>query len=198
MRLELDLPGTVDWRVPPSRRRSGCSNSTGHLPSGTCWTGRAGLIFPGHPTGLEPTPKEGSGRMRRFWMLMAMAALLLTSVRPAHADPTHNPNVSTFTLQCGDATLTVGSPTDSSAVALALNDHRVVVASVITERFVDPVTRQDVAPPRTFTYGPGHGHANGLQEELTTCTQSVIFDDPDLGTVELLFSFRVFFTPGGP
>jgi hypothetical protein len=60
--------------------------------------------------------------------------------------------------------------------------------------FIDPRTNQPVTQTLTFTYGAGHGQANGIPN-LTTCvtTNPITFQDPEVGTVTATITIIGFF-----
>ena len=114
-------------------------------------------------------------------LLLAVLFALPTTVS---ADATNNPNTFTATLQCGEGTVTfvvfpAGSPT-----LLDLNStdgfHLTQVDFTIVE----------TGQTGTVPYGAGHGQAQGLQDDLTTCFVTEVRDG-------LTFEFALtgFFTP---
>lgn len=88
-------------------------------------------------------------------------ALVTANVRPVLADA-GGPNVVYLTITCAGVTYDVVSPSEASAIAQVVDSNNVSVASLIV------VTIGSV----TFTipYGPGHGAAVGIQDDIEVCT----------------------------
>lgn len=116
------------------------------------------------------------------FLLMLLFTLSTASV--ALADPTNNPNTFTATLQCGSGTVTFVVLPAGSPTLLDLNStdgfHLTQVDFTIVE----------TGQTGTVPYGAGHGQAQGLQDDLTTCFVTEVRDG-------LTFEFALtgFFTP---
>ena|SRR6266536_6494021 len=138
--------------------------------------------------------------MHRVWKLivalLVMSALLLTS-GTALADPVNGANSAVLTLTCGDQQITFVTPGESSAVGQVIGTTSVGVVSKVelTLSYTDPNTGQPVTTTQTAILGAEHGNAQGLQDRLTTCSTTGSFEDPDLGTVTVIFSVTQFLTP---
>ena len=88
-------------------------------------------------------------------------ALATATTRPVLADA-NGPNAVHLTVTCGGVTYEVVSPSGSSANAQIIGSNSVSVASLL----VVTVGSETF----TFTYGPGHGQAVGLQGDIQVCT----------------------------
>jgi hypothetical protein len=141
--------------------------------------------------------------MRRVWKLIVavllMSALLLSVSGTALADPVNNPNAFTLTLTCGDQSITFVTPSGTAVVGQVIGTTSVGVVSQVelTFSYTDPNTGQPVTTTQTFILGAGHGNAQGLEDRFTTCSNTDTFEDPELGTVTVIFTLTQFLTPSG-
>jgi len=130
-------------------------------------------------------------------VVLVMSALLLSASRTALADPVNGANAASFTLTCGNQTITVVTPSANAAIAQVIGTTSVGVATEVNVSltFIDPDTGQPVTTTQTVIYGAGHGKAQGLQNRLTTCSSTFTFEDPEVGTVTVTLSVTQFLTP---
>lgn len=115
---------------------------------------------------------------------LLMLLFTISTARVALADPTNNPNTFTATLQCGSGTVTFVVLPAGSPTLLDLNStggfHLTQVDFTIVE----------TGATGTVPYGAGNGQANGIQDDLVTCSVTEVRDG-------LTFEFDLtgFFTP---
>jgi hypothetical protein len=88
-------------------------------------------------------------------------------------------------LACDGVNLTLVSANEPTPSLHVIGDTGVFVATSahLELRFVDPATGQTVTEITDVVYAAGHGHALGVQDDLTTCTDTEIVDDPVVGPI---------------
>lgn len=139
--------------------------------------------------------------MRVLWKLAAAAliAMLLTfaGTGKAMADPINSPKALPFAVTCEGERLNVISPSEPSSALLIEGENTVGIGTVVTltTTYIDPQSGEPVTDVQTVMYGPGHGAARGVQGKLTRCTETVIIEDPALGTVTVVFAGDFLLTP---
>lgn len=138
--------------------------------------------------------------MRLLWKLAGtalLALLLAAGTGEAMADPLNSPQAVPFEITCNGERLSVISPSEPSSALQVVGENTVGIATVITltTTFIDPQSGEPVSDVQTVVYGPGHGGAQGLQGRLTPCEETVIIDDPSLGTVTVVFAGDFLLTP---
>ena len=110
-------------------------------------------------------------------VVLAIALLVVPlSAQPALADA-GGPHVFRFMLSCGGQTIEVVSPSEAAAIAQAVANQTVLVATKIVVTLGSDTF--------TVTYGPGHGQARGIQGSLQTCTGT----DPASGATLTITQF---------
>ncbi len=135
--------------------------------------------------------------MRRAVLLAAtMAIVAVLAVGMASADPVNSKKAPIVTFDCGGEQVTVVSVVTSSAVAVNVvgttgNFVATQIAGTVT--ITDPTGEVFEEPP--FDQTVGQGEKKGLQGSLTTCDTTITFEDPEVGTVTVDFTFTGFFTP---
>ena len=67
--------------------------------------------------------------------------------------------------------------------------------TLLTTIYTDPQTGQPVAITQHVVYGAGHGDANGLQDRLLNCTNTIVVTDPDLGLITITLVARFILVP---
>ena len=135
--------------------------------------------------------------MRRAVLLAAATAIVaVLAAGMASADPVNSKNVDIITLDCGGEQVTVATVFQSAAVAVnVVGTTGNFVATRIegTATFVNPETGEVVEDE--FVDPIGKGKKKGLQGSLTTCTTTLTFEDPELGTITVDLTVTGFFTP---
>ena len=127
----------------------------------------------------------------RLLLASLMALLALTLSTPAYADPVRNPKLIRFTFNCDGHEFRVVSIRGPNTVLQLEADTGVLIQAKadVTITYTDPETEQPVTITfPTFTSGPAHGQAQGLQGDLITCSGTGTTQDPDLGLVKIIFS----------
>ena len=136
--------------------------------------------------------------MKRLVLFSVTAAMLaaLAAAGMASADPVNSKNAQIITLDCGGEEVTVATVFQSRAVAVnVVGTTGNFLATRIegTATFTDPETGEVVE--EEFVVTVGKGGKRGLGRSLTTCDDTVSFEDPELGTITLDVSVTGFFTP---
>lgn len=132
--------------------------------------------------------------LQKFVSAIVMVAVLaVANIGPALADPIKNPNAVHFALTCGGQEFTVVSANEPTATIHIVGETKVLVATEATliTTFTDPQTGETITDSFTQIFGAGHGQAQGLQENLITCTHTLVVEDPDVGpvTFDLIATF---------
>ena len=133
--------------------------------------------------------------MRRAVLLAAtMAIVAVLAVGMASADPVNSKKAPIVTFDCGGEQVTVTFLLNPSVVfnVVDTTGNFVLTRADGTATFTDPVTEKVVQEDFVFR---GQGKREGLQDSLTTCTTTITFEDPEVGTVTIDFTFTGFFTP---
>ena len=135
-------------------------------------------------------------RLRIGPLVLALTAGVLTAgatVGPALADATGGRNAVHFTVSCGGEQFTVVSPSEPSAAVQIVGSTSILVGTdaLLTTSYTDPQTGQSITTTQHVVYGAGHGNANGVQDRLLDCTNTIVVEDPDLGpiTITLIAEF---------
>ncbi len=134
--------------------------------------------------------------MRRAVLLAAtMAIVAVLAVGMASADPVNSKKAPIVTFNCGGEQVRVTFLLNPSAIFNVVDTTGSFVLTRVegTATFTDPKTGKVVEEPIDYTIG--QGKKNGLQGSLTTCTTTMTFKDPVVGTVTVDFTFTGFFTP---
>ncbi len=134
--------------------------------------------------------------MRRAVLLAAtMAIVAVLAVGMASADPVNSKKAPISTFDCGGEQVTVTFLLNPSVVfnVVDTTGNFVLTRVEATETFTDPETGEMVEVE--FVETIGKGEKKGLQGSLTTCDTTITFEDPEVGTVTVDFTFTGFFTP---
>ena len=134
----------------------------------------------------------------RFVVAIAVVAVVSTSgVGMALADPINNPLAVHFALTCGGQEFTVVSANEPTATVHIVGETDTLVATEATlvTTFTDPQTGETVTDSLTAIFGAGNGEVEGLQGSLTTCTHTLIVEDPDVGPVTFELTGTFVMTP---
>ena len=134
--------------------------------------------------------------MRRAVLLAAtMAIVAVLAVGMASADPVNSKKVQISTFDCGGELVTVTFLLNPSAIFNVVDTTGTFVLTRVegTATFTDPETGEMVEVE--FVETIGKGEKKGLQGSLTTCDTTITFEDPELGTITVDFTFTGFFTP---
>ena len=131
-------------------------------------------------------------------MLLAatMAIVAVLAVGTASADPV-NKNSEILTFDCGGEQVEVVTIFQSRGVSFNVVDttgNFVLTRVEGTETITDPETGE-VLDEFEFEFPIGQGQRTGLQGSLTTCDTTLVFEDPEVGTVTADLTFTGFFTP---
>lgn len=136
--------------------------------------------------------------LRKFVVaVMMVVALAIASIGPALADPINNPLAFHFTLTCGGQEFTVVSANEPTATVRIVGETNMLVATeaTVVTTFTDPQTGETITDSHTTIFGAGNGEAEGLQGSLTTCTHTLIVEDPDVGPVTIVVIGTFMMTP---
>jgi hypothetical protein len=135
--------------------------------------------------------------MRRAVLLAAtMAIVAVLAVGTASADPVNSKKVLISTFDCGGEQVTVTLLLNPSAIFSVVDTTGNFVLTRVegTETITDPETGE-VLDEFEFEFPIGQGQRTGLQGSLTTCDTTLVFEDPEVGTVTADLTFTGFFTP---
>lgn len=135
-----------------------------------------------------------------FVAFLVTVIMAVTTISPAFADSIRGPNVQgPGVWYCGNEVLVISSPSLQATNAQVRTDNSIwiVESMTLTFTYVDPQTGTPASFSQTFTGGPAHGEATGVQGKLVTCTGHGSFADPQLGTVTVDGVAQVFQTPRG-
>ena len=139
--------------------------------------------------------------MRTLFKLIGVLslAILALGVRsaPAYADPLNSPQAVFFGITCEGERFSVVSPNEPAANLLIIGETTVGVATVasVTTTFTDPQTGELVSLVQEVVFGPGHGQAQGVAGKLTHCSETVVTEDADLGTITAVLEGDFLLTP---
>ena len=125
---------------------------------------------------------------------MAIMAVLAAGI--ASADPVNSKNAQIFTIDCGGELVTVSTISNNNSIVVHVvgTTRNFVVTQIAgTGTFTDPETGEVVQ--EEFVDPIGQGKKKGLQGSLTTCTTTLTFEDPEVGTVTVDLTVTGFFTP---
>ena len=133
--------------------------------------------------------------MRRAVLLAAtMAIVAVLAVGMASADPVNSKKAPISTFDCGGEQVTVTFLLNPSVVFNVVDTTGNFVLTRIegTATF----TENGEVVEEEFVETIGQGKRKGLPEgSLTTCDTTITFEDPELGTITVDFTFTGFFTP---
>ncbi len=135
--------------------------------------------------------------MRRAVLLAAtMAIVAVLAAGMASADPVNSPKAPITTFDCGGEEVTVTFLLNPSKVFSVVDTTGNFVLTRVegTETITDPETGEVISEVE-FGYPIGQGQKKGLQGSLTTCDTTLLFEDPEVGTVTVDLTFTGFFTP---
>ena len=126
--------------------------------------------------------------MHALWRLASAVALVLLlagGAGTALADPINSPKAVPFAITCGGERLSIISPNEPTSSLLVVGETTVGVATVatLTTTYTDPQSGATMTDVQTFVYGSGHGKAQGLQGTLTSCSETVVVEDPVVGPI---------------
>jgi len=125
--------------------------------------------------------------MKKKIFIVAFLLVLLLTISTAHvalADSTNNPNTFTATLQCGSGIVTFVVLPAGAPTLLDLNSTGGFQLTQVDFTIVE------TGQTGTVPYGAGHGQAQGLQDDLTTCFVTEV-----RGGLTFEFALTGFFTP---
>jgi hypothetical protein len=130
-------------------------------------------------------------------VLVSCALLLAGYVGTASADPLNN-NRLQIPATCKEAgeqfTFVInGEGVAGHIVGSTINIHP--VEDTVTYTYMDPTTGKRVK--ETVIDSLGSGEKTGLQSDLTRCSGTVSYEDPELGLVTANFDILAYFTPRG-
>lgn len=134
----------------------------------------------------------------RFIVAIALVAVISAfGVGTTLADPLNDPLAVHFALTCGGQEFTVVSANEPTATVHIVGETDMLVATEATlvTTFTDPQTGATITDSHTTIFGAGNGEAEGLQGSLTTCTHTLIVEDPDVGPVTLALTATFIMTP---
>ena len=135
--------------------------------------------------------------MKRAVLLTAtMAIVAVLAAGMVSADPVNSKKVRIATFDCGDEQVTVTFLLNPSAIfsVVGTTGNFVLTRVEGTETITDPETGE-VLDEFEFEFPIGQGQRTGLQGSLTTCDTTLVFEDPEVGTVTADLTFTGFFTP---
>jgi hypothetical protein len=129
--------------------------------------------------------------------LAAGLALAGAVVSPALADATGGNNAVHFNLTCGGEQFTVVSPSEPAATVQLAGSTRILVGTdaLLTTSYTDPQTGQPVTTTQHVVYGAGHGNANGVQDRILDCTNTIVVNDPDVGPITITLVAQFILAP---
>lgn len=130
-------------------------------------------------------------------VLVSCALLLAGYVGTASADPLNNYRLQ-IPASCEEAgeqfTFVInGEGVAGHIIGSTINIHP--VEDTVTYTYVDPTTGKRVK--ETVIDSLGSGEKTGLQSDLTRCSGTVSYEDPELGLVTANFDILAYFTPRG-
>lgn len=130
-------------------------------------------------------------------VLVSCALLLAGYVGTASADPLNNYRLQ-IPASCEEAgeqfTFVInGEGIAGHIIGSTINIHP--VEDTVTYTYVDPTTGKRVK--ETVIDSLGSGEKTGLQSDLTRCSGTVSYEDPELGLVTANFDILAYFTPRG-
>ena len=136
-------------------------------------------------------------RLRLVVAIAVVAVMSTSGAGLALADPISNPLAVHFALTCGGQEFTVVSANEPTATVHIVGETYMLVATeaTLTITFTDPQTGEIVTDSHTTIFGAGNGEAEGLQGSLTTCTHTLIVDDPVVGPVTFDLTATFLMTP---
>ena len=142
-------------------------------------------------------PQRGRAMRRAVLLAATMAIVAVLAVGVASADPVNSKNAQIFTFDCGGEEVTVATLFNNRAVVVNVVDttgNFLFTRIEGTATFTDPETGE-VLDEFEFEFPIGQGQRKGLQGSLTTCDTTLVFEDPEVGTVTADLTFTGFFTP---
>lgn len=136
-------------------------------------------------------------RLRFVVAIAVVAVMSISGVGLALADPISNPLAVHFALTCGGQEFIVVSANEPTATIHIVGETSmlVVTEATLTTTFTDPQTGETVTDSLTVIFGAGHGEAEGLQGSLTTCTHTLVVEDPVVGPVTFDLTGTFLMTP---